>query len=302
MLLAAGASVLAASGAVWLALHTAAAPAIPKAASVREVADMTGRRVRVPADPRRILSLCTSASDTIVALGETARLAAIDEYGRAVPGVEKVPVIGKGSALSREEVLTRRIDLAFVWAFQDDAAAMLEGLSVPVVRIRTSRAADVPAMIRLVGECLDRRPAAEPLARRVETFLREAASRRSPAARRPRVYLELYGPFRTVGRDSYMNDLLDLAGADNVAGDVAGTVFLSAERLIQADPDVVLFAEGFADAAAIARRPGAGNLRAVREGRVFPVDRVWLTAGPRLPESVAKLTEVLAQVPQPERR
>ena len=153
-------------GAVWLAVRAADVPAKPAATPDREVVDTTGRTVRVPADPQRILSLCTSASDTLVALGETGRLAAIDEYGRVVPGVEKAVVIGKGSAISREQVLALRIDLAFVWWYQDDAAAMLDGLGVPVVRIRTGRAAEVPAMIRLVGDCLNRQTAAEPLARR----------------------------------------------------------------------------------------------------------------------------------------
>ena len=155
-------------------------------------------------------------------------------------------------------------------------------------------------MIRLVGDCLNRRAAAEPLAHRVEEFLAQAASH--PAATRPRVYLELYGPFKTVGRDSYMNDLLELAGAENIAGTTSGTVLLSSERLIQADPDAILFAEGFADAGSIAGRPGLAGLKAVREGRVLPVDRKWLVAGPGLPEAVNRMREMLAGVPLNERR
>jgi iron complex transport system substrate-binding protein len=116
------------------------------------------------------------------------------------------------------------------------------------------------------------------------------------------VYLELYGPFRTVGRDSYMSDLLQLAGADNIAGDIAGKAVLSAERLIQANPDVILFAEGFADVCEIASRPGMAGLKAVRLGRMFPVDRRWLVAGPRLPEAVAEIRSILAGVSREERR
>jgi len=302
VILAAGASVLVLAVAVWLAGQSAETLPTPVAESGREVVDMTGRTVRVPADPARILSLCTSANDTVAALGEAGRLAAIDEYGRVVPGVEHARVIGKGSAISREAVLALGIDLAFVWWYQDDAAAMLEGLSVPVVRVRTDRAAEVPPMIRMVGECLNRREASEPLARGVEGFLDRAASNSPLPSNRPRVYLELYGPFRTIGRDSYMSDLLKLAGADNIAGDIAGKALLSAERLIQADPDAILFAEGFADAGEIASRPGMVGLRAVRLGRMFPVDRRWLVAGPRIPEAVAEIRSILAGASREERR
>jgi len=302
VVLAAGVSALVLAGAVWLAARGGQTPASGAAEAGREVVDMTGRAVRLPADPRRVLSLCTSASDTVVVLGEAGRLAAIDEYGRVVPGVQGARVIGKGSAVSREQVLALGIDLAFVWWYQDDAAAMLDGLAVPVVRIRTSRAAEVPAMIRLVAECLSRRESAEPLARRVEAFLAATTSRDGPGASRPRVYLELYGPFKTIGRDSYMNDLLVLAGADNIAGAIGGTVLVSAERLIEADPDVILFAEGFADAGEIAGRPGMAGLKAVREGRVLPVGRQHLLAGPRLPEAVAGLRAILAGQTPTERR
>jgi iron complex transport system substrate-binding protein len=302
VILAAGASVLVLAGAVWLAARSAETPAPVAAESGREVVDMTGRKVRLPAAPERILSLCTSANETVLVLGETARLAAIDEYGRVVPGVERAQVIGKGSAISREAVLALGIDLAFVWWYQDDAATMLEGLSVPVVRIRTGRAAEVPPMIRLVAECLNRRESADRLARRVEAFLEAAPSRDGSRGYRPRVYLELYGPFKTVGRDSYMNDLLALAGADNIAGDIGGTVLLSAERLIKADPDVILFAEGFADTGEITSRPGMAGLKAVQEGRVWPVDRKYLLAGPRLPEAVAGLRAILAGQAPNERR
>jgi iron complex transport system substrate-binding protein len=290
------------AGAVWIAVRAAGTPAEPAGRSAgREVVDMTGRTVAVPTEPTHILSLCTSASDAMVALGEASRLAAIEEFGRVVPGVGHAQVIGKGSAISREQVLALGIDLAFVWYYQDDAAAMLEELRVPVVRVRTGRAGEVPAMIRLVGDCLNRQTAAKPLAHRVEEFLAAPAARAASGAGKPRVYLELYGPYKTVGRDSYMNDLLELAGADNIAADTAGTVLLSSERLIQADPDVILFAEGFADAEGIAGRPGMAGLKAVREHRVFPIDRRWLVAGPGLPEAVTRIREVLAGAVQNER-
>ena len=89
------------------------------------------------AAPKRILSLCTAATDTIVRLGVTERLAAIDDYGRIVPGTEKIPVIGKASALSREQLVALNADLAFLWWYQDDVAKVLAELGVPVTRIRS---------------------------------------------------------------------------------------------------------------------------------------------------------------------
>lgn len=293
VILAGAICVLGSVGAAWLATHRLAAGNGHVAQGLRELTDMTGRPVRLPAEPMRVLSLCTSASDTMAAMHQSRRLAAIDEYSSVVAGLDKTTVIGKGSAISKEQVLALQIDLAFVWWFQDDAAAMLEGLGVPVVRIRSGRAREVPAMIRLVGDCLNRRQAADKLALPVEQFLEQEASRPARPGARPVVYLELYGPFKTVGGDSYLGDLIELAGGRNIAADATGSVLLSAERLIQNEPDVVLFVQGFGDARAIVSRPGLAGLKAVRAGRVHPVDRRWTIAGPGLPQAVAYLRSIL---------
>jgi iron complex transport system substrate-binding protein len=227
-------------------------------------------------------------------MGAADRLAAIDEYGRAVPGTEQIEVIGKGSAVSQEAVLSRGIDLAFLWWYQDDAAAVLERLSVPVVRIRSVRAAETPAMIRLVGECIGCVECAEREASRIEQFLQKAASGTTEnGLKRPRVYFEMYGPYKTVGRETYSDDLIRLAGGDNVAAETRGSVLLSAERLVECDPDVVLLIEGYGDAATLAARPGLAGLRAIRQGRVVSLERRWLVAGPALPEAAAHLRALL---------
>jgi iron complex transport system substrate-binding protein len=240
----------------------------------------------------RIISLSTSATDTIVRLGAASRLKAIDDYGRIVPGVEGLPTLGRAAALSREAVQAVRADLAFVWWYEDDAARLLEESGVPVVRVRCGRTADVPAMIRLVGDCLGCTDKAQDLAQSVSTALREVPSQ--PAAPR-RVYVELYGPFKTMGADTYLNDIIELAGGVNVAAPATGSVLLSPERLIQADPDVVLFVDEFATTQSIGERNGLLSLRAVRDGRVRPVSRYCLVAGAGLPEMVERLRQLIEE-------
>jgi iron complex transport system substrate-binding protein len=259
-------------------------------AAFRDIRDATGQVVQVPASPAHILSLCTSATDTVLRLGEGARLAGIDEYSRIVPGATNLAVLGRGSAVSREQVLARRIDFAFVWWFQDDVAQLLAELRVPAVRLRCGRAAEVPNTIRLVGECLAVTHAAEALAQGVAEKL---ARLRSPHPHAPRVYFELYSPFKTSGRDSYLNDLIELAGGRNVAADATGPVLLSSERLLAADPQCVVLLSGFGTPEQFARRGGLEGLVAVKRRRVHVLDRYGLVAGAGLPDGVAALRRLL---------
>ncbi|MGC8642175.1 MAG: ABC transporter substrate-binding protein [Isosphaeraceae bacterium] len=262
-----------------------------EASPLREVTDMTGEQVRIPATPRRVLSLCSSATETVLSLGGADSLVAIDEFSLVVPGCQRAIVVGKGSAISRERIASLKIDLAFLWWYQNDAAALLKDLSIPVVRIRSERVARLPIMIRLIGDCLDRRAEAEKLARVNETLVQRSMSQ---AGARPKAYLEFYSPYKTAGSDTYANDLLELAGCANVAAEFKGYAVLSAEQLVAADPDVVL-SVGDVDAQSLARRPGLSQLRAVRQGRVIALDRYWLVAGSNLPESVSKIRNAIAQ-------
>ena len=289
--------VLACAAALWPRTGGTDATGTCEVRNTRKITDMTGRRVSVPVRPQRILSLCTATTDTLVAIGTGGRIAAVDEYSHAIPGAESAAVVGKAGALSREQVLARRIDLAFVWWFSDDVAARLAELGVPVVRIKQPRAPGVPEMIRLIGECTGERAAGEREAGRVAEFLATVA-KSAPPAQRPTVYLELYGAGKTVGVDSYMSDLLELAGGENVVRENRGGMTFSPEALITADPAFILTVEGFATAAEIAARPGMAGLSAVKTGRVRAIPRRLLVSGPSLPEAVIAIQQILSEKKQ----
>ncbi len=287
----AAAAVAVAAGAAALARLRLASPGQIPPERGREVVDMSGRRVRIPPRPTRILSLCTSATDTVIALRGRDCLVAVDEFSRVVPGTERAAVVGRAGAISRERLAALGIDLAFLWWYQDDAAAACDELSIPVVRIRSGRVDELPNVIGLIGDCLGRAEDARRLAGEVRDFLARLPP--MPPSDGKRVYVELYGPLKTVGRETYINDLVELAGGCNVAADRQGSLLLSVERLIQADPDVILCAGDATDAAALAARPNMAGLRAVRQGHVFALDRYWLAAGPHLPQSVEKIRALL---------
>ncbi len=256
----------------------------------------TGASNKTPSHPLRIVSLCSAATDAVIQFGAADRLVGVDQYSRIAPGADKIPVVGKGSAVSKETIAALRPNLAFVWYYQNDVAAMFEELGVPTIRIRVARVAELPDTLRLIGESLDCRDQANRAAERIQKFLdsHKATSAVAGAPIKPRVFLEMYGPFKTMGRNTYVDDLLNLAGAENVAAEAEGSVILSAEKLVQSDPGVILRLKDLGDAK-IAERPGIDSLLAVRQNHIYDVDRYYLTAGPSLPESVEKLRAVIAR-------
>lgn len=269
--------------AAWLG-STRPAVVAPALLQTRVIRDMTDRQVEVPFEPTRVLSLCTSATDTLIRLGQADRLAAIDDYSRIVPGAQAVPAVGKGSAISREQVIARGIDLAFIWWFQEDAAAVLEELAIPCVRISDVRLGQINRLIECIGECMGCREETSRLVASLPSLTSRPADELTVST-----YLEMYGPFKTVGQDCYVNDLLRQAGLRNIVSQRRGGLLISVEQLIQADPSVILFVNEFASAREIVARAGLGGVQAVVQGRVVGIDRRWLVAGAGWPEAVEQI-------------
>lgn len=251
----------------------------------RIVTDLTGRAVVIPISPQRVLSLCTNATDIMIDLGLKDRLAAVDQYNRIVRGSEDAEVVGKESALSKERIIYSDIDVAFLWWYQNSAAELLESLGVPVIFMPKPRVADIADTIRFIGECMGSVEQASLRAYEIERYLAEKQIEKPQR----KVYFELYSPLKTVGGGTFIDDLLRLAGYKNIAGDVNGSVVLSIEKLIEADPDIIFFIEGFAEIESIKSRNGFESLRAVRQGNIYALDRRDILAGAGLMKSVENI-------------
>ncbi len=160
------------------------------------------------------------------------------------------------------------------------------------------------ADIRRVGEVTGRTVEAEALLARLEQRLAAVRAMVEATADRPRprvLALEWLDPPFAGGH--WVPEMIDLAGGEDVIarpGDHSAR--LTWEQVAAADPDVIVVMPcGFDEAGAreqiatIADRPDWSSLRAVREGRIFPVDAngCFSRPGPRLVDGIERLAAIL---------
>ena len=93
-----------------------------------------GREAPKDAAPLRIVSTSAAATHILLALGAEEELAAIDSHGSIVPGAERIPVAGRGSALSLEELTRLRVNRAVLWYYQRELAASLRDRGSAIMR------------------------------------------------------------------------------------------------------------------------------------------------------------------------
>lgn len=260
--------------------------------------DMTGRKVEIPQEPRNILSMSTTVTDTIMRLGEGRRLRGIGIESTCIPGTEMARVLGKGAEIAKRQIAATRIDLAFVWKDEEQAAQKLQDLGVPVLKMKYPRATEVPEILRLVGRCLQRQEDVEKLVKPVEEFLKQQESR-PELEERPSVYLELKADYHTIGSKTYINDLIHYAGGRNIVVSNEGFGPIKPEKLVEADPDVILYVEEYKDYRAIMSRQELQGMKALRRERVSPVQRYWLVPGAGLPNAVASFHKSITEPRKP---
>ena len=172
--------------------------------------------------PRRVVSLCPSITETVVAIGGLKRLVAATRYCVRPKGMLwGLPRIGGTKNPDIGRILALKPDLVFANEEEnriEDVRALEEaGIDVDVTFSKT--VSDVPNTIRQWGGRLAEgsEEEAEPLAARIEQEL-SALMAEPPAPPFLYAYWIWKDPWMTISDDTYVADLLRLAGGVNVFG------------------------------------------------------------------------------------
>jgi iron complex transport system substrate-binding protein len=211
-----------------------------------------------------------------------------------------VRTVGKvGGALpSIERIAALRPDLVIgsTTGSHPALAGALQGLDLPLFLVRTDRVADVPRVMKLLGELLEL-DGADAAAARFEAELAAQRRVRSPV---PGVlYMVWPDPLYVAGQGTHADDIVRLAGGRTpLPARIEGWPQLSLEPLVASSPDVILHPGNAVSsehlARLFARDPRWRSVDAVAAGRVFPVDEdLFSRQGPRLPLAAAELNAIL---------
>lgn len=283
-------------------LGACATPASRPAASI-VVIDDAGDTVRLAAPATRIVSLSPATTELLFALGAGNRVVGRTRWDDYPPGARAVPSVGDGMPPNIETVLARRPDLVLLYRSPQNAEARraFTRAGIAVLSLSLDHLADVTRIARLLGPVVARPRAADSLAASFAAALRRLTERGEsiPEAARPRVLILAWDqPPIAIGGGSFQSEILRLAGARNVFGDLAApSATVSLEAIAARDPDLILLSD--TGAPDFAGRPEWGVVRAVRERRfVRLVNPAFGRPSPRAPELAESLSAALAKARQ----
>jgi ABC-type Fe3+-hydroxamate transport system substrate-binding protein len=274
---------------LFLALGCRAAPA----GAPRGLADDAGVPVPAGAVPRRVVSLIPATTELIFALGAGDRLVGRTSWCDYPAEALQVPDLGNGMTPNIEAVVGVHPDLVLLYRSASNlpAAGRFRAAGITTLELATDRMEDFERITRLLGTILGRAAQADSLIARTARDLAAATVHR-PAA--PSVFILVWDrPPMTLGRGSFLSEILARAGARNIFDDLpTSSAQVSVETVASRDPDFILSTSG-ADPA-MASRPEWQPVRAVRERRFLPVHgSEFDRPGPRTALAVRELAAAI---------
>ena len=273
----------------------AVAPSFPAT-----VTDFQNRSVTVPRRPERIVSIGPSITEFLFALGAGPRVVGVDDYSDEPPAASQVEKVG-GVKVNFEKVVSLKPDLVLSVKFSDGTIEKLASAGLLVLVVDPQSAGDVARTAILLGRAVgsDGETMARDIQKRVDDVRAKTA-----AATKPRVYHEIDAsdPTKifTVGPGSYIHDLIEIAGGQNIAARATSAYpQLSAEEILRGDPEIIVLAA--ADYSAkpdqVAARAGWSAITAVKNKRIVTIAPNLINRpGPRVGEAA----EAYAKLVHPE--
>lgn len=273
------------------------------------------------AAPRRVVSLSPVGTEMLFDLGQGDNIIAVTEFCDYPAAAAQKPKIGGYAEINFEALVAMRTDLLVLQDIHKRFAPQLDRLQIPYVILSQDSVDDIFASITRLGKIFGAEKAAARRIAAIRADLAKIAAKTSGAGR-PKVMLcvsrELsesrISSFYIAGSDNFYNELIRLAGGENVAArSHAAYPHISLEGLLKLDPDVIIDLVGdkafyhskepvdvdviFDKKYLAGQWKNSAAVKAVKKGNIAILDgTVYLRPGPR----VARIVLAFAKAIHPE--
>jgi len=270
-----------------------------EAGNRRSFTDGLGRAVSITPNPQRIVSLAPNVTEILFVLGLESRVVGVTSYCDFPEAAKAKDKVGDTLQPNLEKIISLKPDLVVVSTASqlENLTRRLDQLAIPVYVTNPRAVREVAASIRSLGEVTGTSERARELAEEMENRI-DAVERRVGGLTRPRVlYVLQIGPLITAGRNTFINDLINIAGGKSIsAEETADYPQFSRETVVARAPEIIVApsSHGVEFVKESDLRRDFATTPAIRSNRI-----VWVIPdlvdrpGPRIIEGLEQLAEGL---------
>jgi iron complex transport system substrate-binding protein len=271
-----------------------------KREATRVVTDEAGRRVEVPREVRRIVTLAPNLTETIYALGLEARLAGDTDYCDTPPAAKLKPHVGAPVNPSLEAIVALHPDLVLATAINRwETVQALERLKIAVF---TTDPQTVRGMLESIEHIADAAGESEEGRAVVARLQGRLDALHARLEERPLVHVLFVvweEPLISIGQNTFIADALRWAGAESVILSDKSWPQIGMEEVVRLQPDYIVLASNHSESGAktqledLRARPAWKQLAAVRMGHVAVVSEEVTRPSPGLVDTIEQLAHEL---------
>lgn len=254
--------------------------------------------------PQRIISLGAASTEILYKVGAGSQIVAVTDVCNYPEEAKSLPVLGQfgGSSISTETLLSYEPDLVILYSgMHDYLLPVLQKYEIPYYVSDAVSIAEVIAEIKRLAVMTGHEKEGAKLEKeynaQVKAIQKKSAAQIKKAGGAAKVYWEIwYEPFMSAGGPTFINDVITLAGGQNIfAGESQAYPVVSEETIIASDPAVILIpSDSFTAVETVKARRGWNEISAVKNDKVIIINAdIYSRPGPRIFEAIKELNGLL---------
>jgi len=254
--------------------------------------DQDTHAATLPAQPDRIVSLAPNLTEILFALGLGEKVVAVSSDSDFPPAAAEKTKVGTFWQPNLEAVIASRPDLVITLWFeqQRSVAESLKRAGYPVLTLKIKRIEELLTAIKGIGVAVGTQERADQLAANIVSRVDALQSELGSGRKVNVLWVVQTEPLRVAGRDTFINELIQLAGGENAIGPTLSQYpQIGTEELLACGAEVIIqSAMGKTDIAGQQRTAQIfwnrwASLPAVKNKKIYVVEPdTILRLGPRL--------------------
>ncbi|NJE31027.1 ABC transporter substrate-binding protein [Thermococcus sp. 18S1] len=260
------------------------------------VTDFAGRTVTIDDEPERIVTLAPSITESLFYIGAGGKVVGVTDYDDFPPAVENITRVGGyGKYANLEAIAALEPDLILVDGFSADIIESLERIA-PVVVIDPKNITAIYSALELLGKITNREEGARAVVADMQATVGYVTSTVMGQSKlRTFFILSYYNGYWTAGAGTFVNDLIALAGGENIFNDVSGWGAASEEQIIARNPEVIIISPNAGISPKDLCSGPLSEVNAVKNGRVYVLsdENLVVRPGPRIMHGLEEIAEYL---------
>lgn len=245
------------------------------------VKDREGNDIILPEKINRIVSTAPSNTEILVALGLGDKIIGADKYSKDVEGINPDVTFFDMMNPDAETIVNLNPDIIIASEINKlggrDPFSLLKESGTSVVYIPISDSIQgIYDDISFIGEVTGTKDKADKIIENMKDEIDKYRKIGEGITKRKKVYFEISPApnLFTFGKGSFLQEILEIAGVDNVFADKGKGIAISSEAVLEANPEVILTNVNYIEnpIEELKNRDGWDSIAAVASDQVFYID------------------------------